>query len=122
MSNEITKPGATGDNWPDPSLNIKTEQGGSTSSKVDIDQSTGKNDWGPWVAVACLLGGLAFGGVLVGSIFVPELIESRAKAESSMAQAQATIARQDVKIQQARLDALVVELHKRGIDVVVDHH
>ena len=59
MSGPHTRP--PGDNWP--ASQIETAPGGSTSAKVEIDQSQGKkiNDSLPWIAVSCILASIALG-------------------------------------------------------------
>jgi hypothetical protein len=123
MSEPITRPFCqnceTGEYPIDKAISLTTKEGGSTSSSINQDNSTNKqiNDWGPWVTVAGILGGLGFGGVIVGAILLPDLAESRAKAEAAMAQSKAEIARQEVRIQEDRIDAILRELKGRGIEI-----
>jgi len=101
-----------------------TGTGHSINSEVDNskDKKISNNDWGPWVAIASLLGGLAFGGVIVLSLLVPDLMEARAKAEAAEGQVNFRIAERETRLIREDIKQIQTQLAQKGIEIQLNSH
>lgn len=129
---DITRPLATETGfYPDGRAVAVHGTGHSTSTHIDA--SNRKNDWGPWVAVACILGGLAFGAAIIIAIMVPQLIEARmasiteiidarAAEKAAPAMAKAEYAERESRVAIDQVQTARIELAKRGIFIQLDDH
>lgn len=90
----------------------------------DIDLSKGKrvNDWGPWVAIATCIGSLALGGVIVGAIIIPELMEARAKAEAAQGEVNFRIAERETRLLREDVRQIQTQLAEQGIKIQLNSH
>lgn len=92
------------------------------NSNTFQDNSRYKNDWGPWVAVACILGALSSGGVVIMAILMPEIIDARAAEKAAFAIAKAEYAERDARVAIDQVQTARIELSKRGIHIQLDDH
>lgn len=72
------------------------------------------------LAIALAL--LAFGGIIVAAILIPEIIEARAKEAGSAAEARSVYAERESRIAIDQVQTMRIELAKQKIFIQLDDH
>jgi len=86
-------------------------------SVVQIDKSSMS-----LCVVAIVLGSMALGGVIVGAVMLPDVVQSRAQSSAAAANENARIAEREARIAIDQTDALRMDLAKHGIVLRTDNH
>lgn len=73
-------------------------------------------------AVAVAISMLAFGGVLVGAILIPDIIEARANEAAATAKVKADVAERESRIAIDQVQTMRIELAKQKIFIQLDDH
>lgn len=83
------------------------------NTHVDVKDSTGR----VLGFVACALSSAAFGGIIIASILIPQIIESRAQSAAAAGVVRAQIAEREARVALDTTQQFQVELAKRGIEI-----
>ncbi len=91
---------------------------GYQSPQQHVHDGTGK----VFAIVAFGLALSAVGGVLVGAILIPEIVQSRANEAAARAVAKSEYAERDARVALDKLGYIQAELAKKGFNISLDGH
>lgn len=94
--------------------------GGTNSPKQQTQVTVGGST--VLAAIAAVFALLAFGGVLVSAILIPEIIEARAAQAAAPAEAKASYAERDARVALDKLQTAQLELNRQGFKVDFNAH